>query len=63
MSTSVQSETLLCARNLSVRFGGVLAVNNVSFDVRRGEVFTLIGPNGAGVQPHQPHLHAHHGQH
>ena len=39
---------LLSARNLSVRFGGVLAVNNVSFDVRRGEVFTLIGPNGAG---------------
>jgi branched-chain amino acid transport system ATP-binding protein len=31
-----------------VRFGGVLAVNNVSFDVRPGEVFTLIGPNGAG---------------
>ena len=42
------SELLLSARNLSVRFGGVLAVNNVSFDVRRGEVFTLIGPNGAG---------------
>src|SRR5690606_21686421 len=33
---------------LSVRFGGVLAVNNVSFDVKKGEVFTLIGPNGAG---------------
>jgi branched-chain amino acid transport system ATP-binding protein len=42
------SEILLSARNLSVRFGGVLAVNDVSFDVRRGEVFTLIGPNGAG---------------
>ena len=42
------SEVLLSARNLSVRFGGVLAVNNVSFDVQRGEVFTLIGPNGAG---------------
>jgi branched-chain amino acid transport system ATP-binding protein len=42
------SELLLSARNLSVRFGGVLAVNDVSFDVRRGEVFTLIGPNGAG---------------
>ena len=42
------SEPLLDAHNLSVRFGGVLAVNNVSFDVRRGEVFTLIGPNGAG---------------
>lgn len=42
------SDILLSAQNLSVRFGGVLAVNNVSFDVRRGEVFTLIGPNGAG---------------
>jgi branched-chain amino acid transport system permease protein len=42
------SDVLLSARNLSVRFGGVLAVNDVSFDVRRGEVFTLIGPNGAG---------------
>jgi branched-chain amino acid transport system ATP-binding protein len=42
------SEILLSANKLSVRFGGVLAVNNVSFDVRRGEVFTLIGPNGAG---------------
>ena len=39
---------LLSARHLSVRFGGVLAVNDVSFDVRPGEVFTLIGPNGAG---------------
>ena len=42
------TDVLLSARNLSVRFGGVLAVNDVSFDVRRGEVFTLIGPNGAG---------------
>ncbi len=39
---------LLQAHELSVRFGGVLAVNKVSFDVRQGEVFTLIGPNGAG---------------
>ena len=31
-----------------MRFGGVLAVDNVSFDVKKGEVFTLIGPNGAG---------------
>ncbi|CAN5692371.1 ABC transporter ATP-binding protein [soil metagenome] len=42
------SEPLLSVRDLSVRFGGVLAVNGVSFDVQRGEVFTLIGPNGAG---------------
>ena len=44
----MSAEVLLQARNLSVRFGGLLAVNDVSFDVRRGEVFTLIGPNGAG---------------
>ena len=42
------SDILLSAHELSVRFGGVLAVNKVSFDVRQGEVFTLIGPNGAG---------------
>ena len=39
---------LLLVKQLSLRFGGVLAVNNVSFDVHQGEVFTLIGPNGAG---------------
>ncbi|MBP8136279.1 MAG: ATP-binding cassette domain-containing protein, partial [Rhodoferax sp.] len=44
----MMANILLSARDLSVRFGGVLAVNKVSFDVKRGEVFTLIGPNGAG---------------
>ncbi len=44
----MMNDLLLSAKNLSVRFGGVLAVNNVSFDVKQGEVFTLIGPNGAG---------------
>jgi branched-chain amino acid transport system ATP-binding protein len=34
--------------NVTRRFGGLTAVNDVSFDVRRGEVFSLIGPNGAG---------------
>ena len=42
------SMPLLSAKHLSVRFGGLVAVNEVSFDVERGEVFTLIGPNGAG---------------
>ena len=47
-SLVVTAPTLLSANNLSVRFGGVLAVNKVSFEVQQGEVFTLIGPNGAG---------------
>jgi branched-chain amino acid transport system ATP-binding protein len=42
------SELLLRAVDLSVHFGGVKAVQNVSFDIHKGEVFTLIGPNGAG---------------
>ncbi len=47
-AVNADAGVLLSARDLSVRFGGVLAVNKVSFDVKRGEVFTLIGPNGAG---------------
>lgn len=39
---------VLEARNMTRRFGGLVAVNDVSFDVRQGEIFGLIGPNGAG---------------
>jgi len=34
--------------NVSLRFGGVRAINDVSFNVEQGEVFAIIGPNGAG---------------
>jgi len=39
---------LLQARNVTKRFGGLVANNNVSMDVKAGEVHALIGPNGAG---------------
>jgi ABC-type branched-subunit amino acid transport system ATPase component/ABC-type branched-subunit amino acid transport system permease subunit len=39
---------VLEARNLSVAFGGVRAVDHVSFDLHAGEILGLIGPNGAG---------------
>lgn len=38
----------LRAKDITVKFGGVVAVNNVSIDVNQGEVLGLIGPNGAG---------------
>ena len=40
--------SLLRADNLSVHFGGVKAVQDVSFEVEKGEVFSIVGPNGAG---------------
>jgi branched-chain amino acid transport system ATP-binding protein len=39
---------LLEARDLTIRFGGVLALDAVSFDVEAGQIFGVIGPNGAG---------------
>ena len=39
---------ILEVTNLTKRFGGLVAVDNVSLHIKRGEVFALIGPNGAG---------------
>ena len=39
---------LLSVTDLSVRFGGLTALDAVSFEIRRGEILGLIGPNGAG---------------
>lgn len=40
--------TVLEARNVTRRFSGLLAVNNVSFNLEAGEILGLVGPNGAG---------------
>jgi len=40
--------SLLSVRDLTLEFGGVTALNNVSFDVATDELFAVIGPNGAG---------------
>jgi branched-chain amino acid transport system ATP-binding protein len=40
--------TLLEVTGLTLRFGGVMALDSVGFDVRQGELFAIIGPNGAG---------------
>lgn len=42
------NDAVLSAQGLVVRFGGIVATNNVSLDVRRGARHALIGPNGAG---------------
>jgi branched-chain amino acid transport system ATP-binding protein len=42
------SELLLSAKELTKRFGGLAAVNNVSVDLHRGRIHAVIGPNGAG---------------
>ena len=39
---------LLSVRDVSVVFGGIIALNGVSFDMQKGHILGLIGPNGAG---------------
>src|ERR1700686_1832603 len=41
-------ELLLSVDDVSLGFGGVKAINGVSFDIRKGEIRAIIGPNGAG---------------
>jgi ABC-2 type transport system ATP-binding protein len=45
---SARGDTVVEVRNLERRFGKFVAVDHVSFSVKRGEIFGLLGPNGAG---------------
>jgi branched-chain amino acid transport system ATP-binding protein len=45
---AAEGETLLETKDLTVRFGGLVALDSLTFSIRRGEILGLIGPNGAG---------------
>ncbi|SDW85994.1 ABC transporter ATP-binding protein [Paenibacillus sp. CF384] len=48
MTKHEAGETVLTVEDLRKSFGGTVAVDGISFSVKKGEVFTIIGPNGAG---------------
>lgn len=45
---TTQKQTVLKVEHLTQRFGGLVAVNNLSFEVYKGDITAVIGPNGAG---------------
>ena len=48
MSEATNREQVLRLENITMQFGGVVAINNLSMEINQGEIVALIGPNGAG---------------
>jgi branched-chain amino acid transport system ATP-binding protein len=48
MAGASNDETLLSVRDVAVHFGGIRALDGISFDMKHGQILGLIGPNGAG---------------
>lgn len=47
----MNDDTVLATQGLTRRFGGLVAVNEVDFDVNAHEIHAILGPNGAGKVP------------
>ena len=47
-NSAATGEALVSVRNLTRKFGSFVAVNNISFDIPRGQIFGFLGPNGCG---------------
>ncbi|WP_281380584.1 ABC transporter ATP-binding protein [Mycoplana azooxidifex] len=47
-TNAMNQDPILKVEHLSMRFGGLMAINDLSFEARRGDITALIGPNGAG---------------
>jgi ABC-2 type transport system ATP-binding protein len=48
MTKSISLETILSLKNLDKKYGAIHAVNNLSFDIQKGNVYGILGPNGSG---------------
>ncbi|MFW8584771.1 ABC transporter ATP-binding protein [Rhizobium beringeri] len=48
VTNTMSDDTLLKVEHLSMKFGGLMAINDFSFEAKRGDITALIGPNGAG---------------